>query len=503
MIFNFNIKQLVFSIFKNSKFKNLKLEIGFFGISLILFLFMGFNHFISHSEFWSISISKILGQPNAAANNYKFLFHLPMKLLYLFPLSNVGHIQTARLLFGGIAFSCFFLFLLNIRTMEKNPFNWMIFGIFLLSFQVYFYNSFRIRADLVSNFFIMIAYTLINKDIYNNRPFKRFDLKIFILCTLAFLSTPKSIYMIFAIIIYRTYLHYKNTSDLLKFLSGFFFFIFLPVGFPLLLNEILFMTGIFYDSPYALALRYHINSMESIFSSKLWNEVFISLKLNFLNWILIFSGLFYFLKHEKKMNKLEKGQIILFLLTLIILIIHPEKWSYFIAQLIPFISLPFLFTLRLMDNHFKRLIVMFCVFFSIFNQTPLSTFYRSNSRQMEVIKKLEKIVKIEPSENYFDSMGLLPREKALLTFLGPHDPESRLYTLSALYSAPPGFIFITSKVREAEPEIRKLLSKEYKAYTDDVWIHKRLEKSYDFKPSPQTLLIEKIFVYDFVPILKN
>ena len=100
-------------------FKNKKFEIGFFGLSLILFLFMGLNHFISHSEFWSIAIAKILGQSNAAANNYKFLFYLPLKLLYIFPLSNVEHIQVARLFFGGMAFACFFLFLLNIKTWIK------------------------------------------------------------------------------------------------------------------------------------------------------------------------------------------------------------------------------------------------------------------------------------------------------------------------------------------------------------------------------------------------
>ncbi len=486
-----------------SSFKNQKFEIGFFGLSLVVFLFMGLNHFISHSEFWSIAISKILGHPNAAANNYKFLFYLPLKLFYVFPLSNVEHIQMVRLFFGGMAFACFFLFLLNIRAMDKKPLNWMIFGIFLLSFQIYFYNSFRIRADLISNFFIIMAYTLINRDILNNRPFKTFDLKILILCSLAFLSTPKSIYMISTIIIYRAYLYYKSPSDLLKLSLNFIFSAFLPISFFLVVNEVLFRTGVFNDSPYLLALRYHFNSMESIFSSNLWNEVYISLKLNLLNWILIFMGLIYFLKHEKNMGKLLKGQIVLFLLVLFVLIIHPEKWSYFIAQLIPFLSLPFLFTLRLMDNPFKKLAVISCVFLSIFSLTPLSTFYRSNSKQMEVIKELEKIVKSEPSENYFDSMGLLPREKSLLVFLGPNDPESRLHALAALYEKPPGFIFMTTKVRKIDSKIHKFLLKKYRAYKPDVWIHKRLEKSYEFNSSSQPLYLEKIFAYDFVPVLKN
>ena len=348
-----------------------------------------------------------------------------------------------------------------------------------------------------------MAYTLINRDFHNNRPFKTFDLKILILCALAFLSTPKSIYMISAIIAYRTYLYYKSPSDLLKLLLNFTFSVFLPISFLLIFNEILFRTGVFNDSPYFLALRYHLNSMESIFSSNLWNEIYISLKLNLLNWILIFLGLIYFLKHEKNMTKLLKGQIILFLMVLFIIIIHPEKWSYFIAQLIPFLSLPFLFTLRLMDNPFKKLIVISCVFLSVFSLTPLSTFYRNNSRQMEVIGELEKIVKSGSPENYFDSMGLLPRKKALLVFLGPNDPESRIHALSALYEKPPGFIFMTSKVREIDSKIHKLLLKEYRDYRSDVWIHKRLEKSYEFNPHSQPLYLEEIFVYDFIPILKN
>ncbi len=504
------VRKSVFSFFFDFSFsqarqvKNLKPEIGFFGVSLVLFLFMSFNNFISHSEFWSIAVSGILGQDNAGANHYKLLFHLPLKLLYFFPLSNVEHIQMARLFFGGVAFTCFFLFLLNIRSMVKNSLNWMIFGFFLLSFQIYFYNSFRVRADLISNLFIIMAYTLINKNFYNNhdnyefKAFKTIDLKILTLCVLAFLSTPKAVYLIFAIISYQSYLHYKSPSDLSKILLNFVFSIFLPIGLLFLTGHLLVQWGLIYENPYAMALRYHINSTKPIFSPCLWSEIFITLKINFLNWFLIFLGFLCFLKHEKHMTKLLKGQIILFVPVLLILVVHPEKWSYFIAQLIPFLSLPFLFVLRFADNPFKKLTMTFLLLLSPFVVIVPGTFYRSNSRQMETIKKMEKIMEAAPSENYFDSMGLLPRGKALFVFLGPNDPESRRHTLSALRLKPPGVIFLTSKLGLARPELNTILQGEYRAYRPDVWIHKRLENSYEFRPQAPSLNLTGVFGYDFV-----
>ena len=249
--------------FVSTLWKKPKPQAWFFIICLGLFLFMGFCNFISHSEFWSIAVSKLLGQTSESgvANYYRPLFYLPLRLLYFFPLSNTEHILMARLLFSGIAFACFYLFLFNLKWFTKNSTDKILFGVFLLSFQVYFYNIFRVRSDLTAHLFILMTYTLINKDYHNHRPMKSFDWKVLILCALAFLSTPKAIYLILAIMFYEYYLQGKNTN-LSKMFMNFVFSPVLILGLFLVIGDFLFKMKILPLNPYPLALNYHLNSMK-------------------------------------------------------------------------------------------------------------------------------------------------------------------------------------------------------------------------------------------------
>ena len=488
--------------FVASLWKRSKPEAWFFTICLGLFLFMGLYNFISHSEFWSIAISKLLGQTSGSgiANYYRPLFYLPLRLLYFLPLSNTEHILTARLLFSGIAFACFSLFLFNLKWFTKNRTDKIFFGIFFLSFQVYFYNISRVRSDLMAHFFILMTYTLINRDYHNHRPMKSFDRKVLILCALAFLSTPKAIYLILAIMFYEYYLHGRNTN-LSKMFMNFVFSPVLILSLFLVMGDLLFKMKIFPVNPYPLALNYHLNSMKLFFDSNLWVDVFSSLRINFLHWFLILLGLFIFFIKRKSFQKdrFLSAQILLFLMSLFILIIHPEKWGYFIAVLIPFLSLPLLVLLPQINNPLKRSVIMVCLILSPFINTSIHSFYRTNEGQRIAIKKLEEITKPQPFETYFDSTGILPRKKMLYAFFGPNDPVSGSKTFMQLKSHPPGFIFITSKVRQGGPGIYKILIENYYSYTPDVWIHKRLKKSYRFDKSRSALGLESLFIYDFFP----
>jgi len=479
----------------------------FWALTFSFFLLASVNNFISHSEYWAIASARLMGTLSweSAVLYYKPLFYLLLKVPYFFELANVEHIQIARSLFGTLAFFCFYIFLKNTNRITCNPNMYFFMGIFLISFQIYFYNLYRVRADLLSTFFALLAYNHINSHFVYKKDLKPFDLKLFLFYCAAFLSTPKSIYLIFALFIYQCFLFSKDFTPQKIFLQFVSYFL-APIGLTFAAFTLFQISGAVDTHPYSLAVLYQIQSYKGMTDTPPWGHVFTSMKINFFHYGLIFLGLTFFITKKiflKTASKLEAGQVLLSFLVLVILTVHSEKWTYFIAQLIPFLSLPVLFFFQILPQKRAFQILMFILLLG----TPLiktnhHSWFRSNSYQMKAITQLESLVQQIPGATYFDSTGILPRAHGRMWFLGPNDPSSTRYTILNLKKEPPDFIFYTSKLDLAFTDITIFLYENYQEIAQDVWLIKNkasvLETSQFALPGG----LRTLFIYDYLPYMK-
>lgn len=440
---------------------------------LYLFCFLALHNFISHSEFWSITASKGFGSLHSDNLHiyYKSLFYFLLSLIFQFDLTNIEHIQTARLLFGLLAFFNFALIIKNIHLITKSDRQAWIFSFFLLSFHIFTYRIFRVRADLLASSFVLLAYTRINLE-YTKRLIKKsWDPVLFTFFSLAFLSTPKSFYMIFMMLIYRGYLLKDSHSKavMLKF-GG--LYLLLPAGVLLVISGLAYELELVVEGPYTLAFEYYINSLKNIGSVDHWSEVISSLAANFIHYLIICFGFFLLYKKRTELSPLFFAQGLLAIMAILIIAIHPEHQGYFIAQYIPFVSLPLLFVLNEKTN--KKvlsfaLVIGFC--------TPLvlihpKSWYLSNKEQFRAISQLEEITDYVSNATYFDSMGLLPRKNAQMWFLGPNDPRGRQLASKLVRDTKPDFIFYTPKVSLVNQELLSLLHSDYQQLNPSIYVNR-------------------------------
>jgi hypothetical protein len=473
-------------------------------LSLVLILGMAWlagHNFISHSEFFSIASGKLLGstQGEAIVVYYKSIFYLILKIPYGFNLTNIQHILFTRTLFGVIGAITLILYLWNLRLVTGNKsflFNIFI-CVFLLSIEVYAYNIYRVRADLVSHLFFICALIRTNTLFLNKKMRHQLDPLMILCCSLIFLSTPKGIYMVLISFIYYLYLATDKWSPR-KFLHYLIAYFLAPVGLTLFLAALVNHLNILATNPFALAGNYFWESLKSGHS---WTHIITSLKINFLHYLLIVAGLgLFFYDKRWQTQKIYKAQVLLFFAALLVLIIHNEKWTYFIANYIPYLALPIYFIYSRL-NHISQLTLALILVASPLAVTNYHSWYRSNDEQIQAIQRLEDVYKQVPNSSYFDSTGLLPRENGLLWFLGPNDPDSRRTTLQQLKQKKPTFIFFTSKLNIAQPEILVLLLKDYEEIQPDLWIAKDISKDID-PGSPFNFRLQSLFIYDFLPHLK-
>lgn len=479
----------------------------FWALTFLIFLFVSVNNFISHSEYWAIASARLMGTLSweSVVLYYKPLFYLLLKIPYFFNLSNTEHILISRSLFGTLAFLCFYIFLKNMNRTTRNPNMYFLMGLFLLSFQIYFYNLYRVRADLLATFFLLLAYSRINSLYLDKKELQVFDLKLFVIYSAAFLSTPKSIYLILALFIYQSFLFYKKFK-LQRISLQFVNYFLAPVGLTLaLFSAFQFIEGL-NTHPYAMAVLYQLQSFKQMNDMNSWGHIITSLKINFFHYGLIALGLTLFIRERfffKKSNRLEGGQVLLFFCTLLILIVHSEKWTYFIAQLIPFLSLPAIFVFQSLPKRrsFQTLILILLLGTPLL-KTSYHSWFRSNNSQMYAITQLESFVQQIPDATYFDSTGLLPRAHGKMWFLGPNDPSSTHATILNLRREPPDFIFYTAKLDLAFAEITVFLYENYQEVEQDVWLIK--SKTNVLESSNITLpdSLRTLFIYDYLPYLR-
>ncbi len=490
-----------FPLFFNNKSPALIVFCCSFILSFPVFIYLSLNYYISHSELWAIASARLLGETSGEALvlYYKLIFYSFLKIFYGFELGNIHHIKFSRLFFGFLASLNLSLFITNIFWLTKSFRSSFLYLFFLMTAQIYICHVFRVRADVVSTFFILLLYTRINYNYLHNsqgRLFKPLDFFLFIF---AFLSTPKSIFLLTAVIVYSLFLNIKNQSRT-ELLLSLLIHLFFPVGIILTTFSLLNSAQILLANPYSLALQYQINTMSDFFSSGNWSHILLSLKINFMHYVFIIWGLLIYLwRPQSEKNHFKDTQVILTLLALLMTLIQTEKWPYFLASMLPFMGLPLIFFLDRYKKPFQSIIFSLVIIITPLLMTIPQTLFPHNREQLKAISELEKLFKLLPEGNYFDSVGILPRYPSGLWFLGPSDPQSRAYTLEHLKNNSPDFIFYTTKVNLGAPEIISFLYENYFQKQGDIWILNKHKDLFKDVPNIDLINIEPLFIYDFLP----
>ena len=473
--------------------KSYLIGIPIFGALLGLFSFYSISNYISHSELWSIASAPLLGQfiTEASVVYYKSLFHLILKIPFFFDLDNMTHILLARHIFGVIAAYYVFLWFKIAFIVSKDWFHSSLYLLFLMSFQLFTYNIYRVRADLLAFLFISLLIFHILLSLEQNKIIPKW--KVLVLCFIAFLCTPKAIVPILIVLLSLVSFYYKN-NQLSKVTKPVLITFTLRIFFVSLLSLCLFIIDSNLENPYGLALIYFSNNISGLLEFGHWHQFISSFKINFLSYFIIFGSLIYALK---------KGQshfsIHLSIMAWALFLIYPEKWDYFTACLIPILSLPILKILSLGDK--KKIIAAYSIIFIV----PLLIsghifWFTSNTKQQDSIKQLERLVQNNPNITYFDGTGLLPRHKSLQLFIGPRDPIGNEKAIQAIQRKKPELIFYTGKSRNIEQKLKRILLIDYKLIEKGVWVLRSYEESLsipnDFKLD---MPLENLFIYDFKP----
>lgn len=487
-------------LFFFSKFGSLLIKI----FILIGFTALSLTNFISHSELWSITSAKLLGsfEPEALIVYIRPLYYAFLKIPYYLPLSDVQHVVTARFQFGLLAFINFLLSYKLAKLLSTNRSSAVFYSFFLLTFHVYFYNTYRVRSDFLCELFTLIGLIKILTPEKKYIKVLNVDLTLPVVSLLASLSTPKSIYSILLLCFIFIVYNYQKKSlfNLIKECT----LNFLAPAY-LLLASSLFTTSpsTSFNDLFAVVMNYYLNSLKNSWAKDSFSALYRSLQINFLQYILIISGLvLYFKKPEQKSLK---GNLIssIFFFNFFILIFHPERWDYFIASIVPYLAAPSIFVFAQIKRPHAKLLLAAVLLFTPLYMTHFRSWWHSNKRELENIATLSRVLKPYPNWQYFDATGSLPRHNVGLRFLGPNDPAGNSYTIDYVENERPEVIFKTPKLEHGGADLVIILYKNYTEVLPGLWvltplssnIQQTLNETWTYPPM-------SIFVYDYPPCIR-
>lgn len=472
-----------------------------FFASLCFFIPLSLQNFVSHSEFWSITSAQLLGQfnPESIVVYYRPVFYALLKTIYFFPLDNITHVQAARFIFGILASINIFLISHLVLQWTKSRKVALLYLIFLFTFHTFSYNFFRVRSDMLALFFVLLSL------IYSNQQFIRkerlFQWPVVALLLLAFLSTPKSIFLIFSFSFYCIYLEAKSSS--LKKRTGLIFAYFIiPLFFISLISIIFHIVGFSESNPFIFALIYFVNNIPTVLTNSGWINIAASFNINFLHFLFIALGYFFISKDQG--NRFSKAPWILSISVTFFFLLYSEKWDYFFASLLPLMALPTILIFQELLKKIYYCFILIPLFITPFYMTHFTGWSFSNERQFTKIRELEKLVTQIPNSTYFDSTGILPRHSTLLSFFGPGDEASFPMTIRSVKERNPTFVFYTQKVSLGGEPMLLFLHRNYTEVQEDIWVtNERADQiNMDGILSTPTSL-DHLFIYDRRPFTRK
>ena len=432
-------------------------------LSLLIFMFFlsGIFQHISDSEFWPISLARLFGpfNENYFSLFYKFFFHAILKIPYFFELSSVQHLIFVRVIFSAIGLLSIVLFFIISRRLFQSRNTPIFLTALLLSCLFYFSQWSRIRSDL-----IVLAICLIG--IYLNMRWENKHLRHAVLGVASFLmilTTPKAIYWIVILCIFCW--------------PGLIY-----ISIPLFGISLVFIgTSLVFDSQriieaYSSAIFYFLNTLSVLMSNAniLFYELGHFLSLHMVQMIISVTGVWiYFSKHKNMKHKI----VLAFFAALFFLIFHPQRFSFFAGALLPFLILPagYFYESYAKTPSAQRIWWSIAVLIAIqsFFLTSPQHWWRFNGLELDKIAEIESLMMRVHGAQYFDGLGVLPRQNQVMAYLGPQDEDAILGAIELLRVTTPQFVLKNSRSYLMEPKLSMRLEKEYTEVRRGVFVENK------------------------------
>lgn len=466
------------------KYQHMKSFLPFLRILVVLAVlagaWQGIWSYTVDSEIWATTLSQFLGQEghHYFSLYYRLLFHLPLKVIYFFPLSNYEHLIAAKAVFAvnGLVL-CFLTFRLFQRLCLNALVPWLSL-LFLMSNPTWLGEFFRIRSDfLAMNFSLAALLVFFNPKRADD--FKKFGM-ILLLLAFAGLSTPKSVLWNLPLAVFLIFAGNWNWRS-----SG-FKWIFGGLGISVVALGLTFYFSPFLQDAYALAWNHFSEALQTYgpFDEDnwgldwlfVWNSVFGSP----FHWILILMSFFVAPFLKSSLGRKQKWFLLGSLwLLLVLFAFYSPKHAYLWAALMPLVMIPSVFVV---DWIFQRaweflkiawLTVLAFVF--AFWMVTLAQ-HHSGEETFRLVKDLEKFIAGKPLV-IFDSMGLMPREKNIMAYIGVGESWGVEVAEKAFVENPPDIVIETDRIRAFFSHIHNgVLVDNYIEVQEGLWLRKESMK---------------------------
>lgn len=443
----------------NSKTQNFYDYIFFTACGAVL-LYLGLTSHIGTSEFWPMSLSKgiIFFDFSEISLLYKPVFYLFCSIPHLYKFDNWQHVLVTRLLFSLLGWSSVVIIYHWLR--EQIPRNrdgqLALAALVFFSTPLFATQVIKIRSDNLALFFAALLLALSTKRLETWSTKRTIGIALVHILMLG--CTPRAIFISSFISLFCFYNNSLKITELLgnkKFIGGI-------LG-PYLIALVLAITVFLFYLPLQLYAKtsylssgFHFEHLEKFFIS---DSFFIIL--------LIASVIFI---RRKSLFILGGGAVISILGA-------DLKTPFLISSLLPFVFIPSMtgYVEVLSFPKFKLLKIFFLGWLLLIASQRFLLDYQAawekpSLGQRHIIRSLDSFLKLNPELIVFDGVGILPRSKQVLAYLGPNDELAIGWATQQLLSKKPDLILTSGRTLALGKDLTDLLAKSYHPIAPGLYI---------------------------------
>lgn len=467
-------------------FENLNIFLFLFAAA-ILFI-NALTSFVSASEFWPLTLSgeSWLHSTERVSLYFKPVFYFLLSLIYLLPLDNQGHLFVARAIFGILSAGTVLLFIKWTQQTFKpeNKRVYFFVGLLLIASPLFFSQVVKIRSDILVLFFTLLLLKMAT--VPAPWTLKRFASVGLLQCLLVG-TTPRGLCHALLALAFLAAFHWETlrksplkTKHLLTFVAPYFF------GFHFLIifrADVIQSLFLYYRESYSKSA-----AIWGHFSNWIYTEPFLLCMVGCSS-VLIFIS--------PKFRGFKKLVFIPVIAALMSLAFSDLKTPYLIASFFPFLILPLVGIIYRWPIKLKYLGLMaFCFICSHFIFTSKMDWWTSNQPQRDVINKLEAFLNKNPTYKYFDGLGILPRSKKIISYIGPNDIVGQTSAFHLVVTKEPEVILYTGRMELLGPSFLDLILSHYRQIGPNIFLRNDLKTE-----SKIELKVAPIFIFGTKPLL--
>lgn len=402
---------------------------------------------ITSSEFWPITISKTWLIPSHFETSMlqKPLLTLFLAFFHLIKMPDVLHLAIIKLIFS--AFCTFGLFVFIKFILKKtghNPndhlFMNIIAGMFALSSPTFIAYFFSVRSDQVACA-LFSMFLLFCED-------KKPRAAIAALALIPLFGIKEILFLIPGSIYYVLSFKFSFGRKSMMYLAG------------LALTALVWIVAL--NIP---KLFYVFEAYEGTNYFERFNTFYYKHEM-FLVCTSVLAAGYIFWCRQKNYYK-EAGLALMFL---VLLLVFPQSYYFFMASLLPFIYLPlFLVVLKADLHQFAKLgLIGVQVLFVLYGKLTFeSKFFDSVLDQYQNINRASKFI-TKHKFNYLDGMGILPQQKFYPCFVSPFDREAIANCLRP--TTYPDVVIITNRLATLGTPVFDLVQSKYTQVLPNIWV---------------------------------